>query len=78
MLRRMGRVPKIATPADIRILLSACAGDEADDLRDRAIVWTLYSSGMRASDISKLTIPQADLATGVLLIENGKSPGRSG
>ena len=72
VLRKMDRIPKIATPADIRILLTACAGDEPEDLRDRAIVWTLYSSGMRASDTSKLTIPQVDLVTGIAVIEDGK------
>ena len=45
VLRRLDRIPNFATPADIRILLSACAGDEPDDLRDRAIIWTIYSSG---------------------------------
>ena len=72
VLRKLDRIPKIATPDDIRILLTACAGEEPEDLRDRAIVWTLYASGMRATDTSKLTIPQVDLETGIAVIEDGK------
>lgn len=72
VLRRLDRIPKIATPADVRMLLSACAGDEPEDLRDRAMIWTIYSSGMRAGDASKLTVTQVDLVTGIAAIEDGK------
>lgn len=72
VLRKMDRIPKIASPSDIRILLSACAGDEPEDLRDRAMIWITYSSGMRASDVSKMTVPRVDFATGILAIEDGK------
>ena len=37
VLRRMDRIPKVATPADIRILLSACAGEEPEARRIRRI-----------------------------------------
>lgn len=72
VLRGKDRIPKIATPIDVRLLLQACAGEEPEDVRDRAIIWTIYSSGIRASDASNLAMSQVDFATGILTIEDGK------
>lgn len=72
VLHRNERIPKIARPFDVRLLLQACAGDKPEDLRDRAIIWTVYSHGIRTSDASNLTVSQVDFATGILTIEDGK------
>ena len=72
VLQADDRIPKIGKPSDVATLLAGCAGDEPEDLRDRALVWTLYSSGIRAADAVGLTIPAIDFETGVLFIEDGK------
>ena len=72
VLRKLDRIPKIASSSDIRILLAACAGDEPEDLRDRAMIWLTYSSGVRAQDVAELTVAKVDFETGILAIEDGK------
>ena len=72
VLQADDRIPKIGKPSDVQILLDGCLGDQPEDLRDRAIVWLLYSSGIRAADAVELTIPSIDFETGVLFIEDGK------
>jgi site-specific recombinase XerD len=66
------RIPKIGKPSDVAILLAGCVGDRPEDLRDRAMVWLLYSSGVRADDAAQLTIPAIDFEKGELFIEDGK------
>jgi site-specific recombinase XerD len=72
VLQADDRISKIGKPSDVATLLTGCAGDEPEDLRDRALVWLLYSSGIRAADAVELTIPAVDFETGVLFIEDGK------
>lgn len=72
VLQADDRIPKIGKPSDVAILLAGCVGDRPEDLRDRALVWLLYSSGVRADDAAELTIPAIDFETGVLFIEDGK------
>jgi site-specific recombinase XerD len=72
VLQADDRIPKIGKPSDVAILLAGCVGDRPEDLRDRALAWLLYSSGIRAADAAELTILAIDFETGVLLIEDGK------
>jgi Site-specific recombinase XerD len=72
VLQADDRIPKIGKPSDVALLLAGCVGDEPEDLRDRALVWLFYSSGIRAADAVELTIPAIDFETGVLFIEDGK------
>ncbi len=39
-------------PSDVVILLAGCVGNRPEDLRDRAIVYLIYSSGTRADDVA--------------------------
>jgi site-specific recombinase XerD len=71
VLQADDRIPKIGKPSDVALLLAGCAGEEPEDLRDRALVWLLYSSGIRAADAVELTIPAIDFETGVVFIEDG-------
>jgi integrase/recombinase XerD len=41
-------------------------------LRDRAMLETLYSTGIRRSELARLTIPDIDLRRGVLVVRQGK------
>jgi integrase/recombinase XerD len=42
-------------------------------LRDRAMLETLYSTGVRRSELARLTIPDIDFRRGVLVVRQGKS-----
>lgn len=74
-------LPKVGKPL-IRILedeefqrlLAACeAGQHPREyaLRDRAMLWLLYDTGIRLSELATFTFPQLDLRAGVL-IAHGK------
>jgi len=72
VLRADDRIPKVGRPSDVVILLAGCVGNRPEDLRDRAIVYLIYSSGTRADDVANLRIPAVDLGEGRLFIEDGK------
>lgn len=66
---RKGRsLPHFLTTADIGKLLSAPPAGEPMGLRDRAILETLYSAGLRVSELVGLNDGDADLAQGVLRV----------
>jgi site-specific recombinase XerD len=56
VLQADDRIPKIGKPSDVELLLAGCAGNRPEDLRDRAMVYLIYSSGIRADDAAQLTI----------------------
>ena len=58
-LRR--KLPHTLSPAAMGKLLAATAGGDAYTLRDRALLELLYSSGLRATEISQLALQQVDL-----------------
>ena len=43
VLQADDRIPKIGKPSDVALLLAGCEGANPEDLRDRALVWLLYS-----------------------------------
>ncbi|MEK6744732.1 MAG: tyrosine recombinase XerC [Nitrospirota bacterium] len=45
------RLPSVLTVDDAQRLMDAPKGDAVDDLRDRAVLETLYSTGIRASEL---------------------------
>lgn len=45
------RLPSVLTVDDARRLMDAPEGDAVDDLRDRAVLETLYSTGIRAGEL---------------------------
>ena len=63
---RRGRpLPKFLTRAEVDTLLAAPAGDRLLDRRDRAILETLYSAGLRASELAGLDRDAIDLDRGL-------------
>ena len=54
--RQERRLPKFLEPNDIERLLEAPAGNDLLSLRDRAILETLYSTGMRVSELCQLNL----------------------
>jgi site-specific recombinase XerD len=65
---------KILEEEEFERLLAACeAGQHPREygLRDRAMLWLLYDTGIRLSELATLTFPQLDMRAGVL-IAHGK------
>src|SRR5690606_2791411 len=59
---RIGRdLPHVLPPEDVERLLSAIAGEEAADLRDRAMLELAYGSGLRASELVTIGVEDLDL-----------------
>lgn len=65
-LRR--KLPQTLSPGDMRRLLAAPTGADAYALRDRAMLELFYSSGLRISELSALTLQQVDLDHGFVRV----------
>ncbi|WP_018607572.1 site-specific tyrosine recombinase XerD [Uliginosibacterium gangwonense] len=63
-----GRFPKTLTEQQIEALLDAPDCDTVFGLRDRAMIETIYASGLRVSELVGLQFFQADLNVGVVKI----------
>lgn len=64
-------IPKALSEEDVELLLSAVIGEDPRALRDRAILETLYATGMRISELAGLRLGDLDLAKG-LAVAYGK------
>jgi integrase/recombinase XerD len=62
------RIPGTLTPDEVARLLAAPAGGDAYALRDRAILEVFYSSGLRVSELTGLTLQQIDLESGFVRV----------
>jgi site-specific recombinase XerD len=62
----------ILTPAEAKCLIEAVPTKKPRDIRDRAILETLYATGIRLSELLDLTIYDVEMQTGTLRIEHGK------
>lgn len=59
-------IPKALTEAEVEALLGAVTGDGPAALRDRAILETLYATGLRISELVGLDVGAIDLEEGFL------------
>ena len=67
------RLPRgVLTKTEARRLIEATPTTKPRDLRDRAMLETLYATGIRRAELIALTIYDADLQTATLRIEHGK------
>ncbi|MGC4071519.1 MAG: site-specific tyrosine recombinase [Nibricoccus sp.] len=62
------RIPGTMSVEDVAKLLAAPTGGDAIAIRDRAILELFYSSGLRVSELSGITIQQLDLENGFLRV----------
>lgn len=62
------KLPHFLNKADVARLLAAPKADAALGLRDRAILETLYSAGLRVSELVGLGLDDLDLADGVATV----------
>ncbi len=71
--RKVKRLPTgILTPAEIRRMLDSIPTNRQRDLRDRAILETLYATGLRRAELLNLDLYDLDLDTGTLHVRLGK------
>lgn len=66
--RKPRNLPHFLSAEDIGRLLQAPSPDDPLGLRDRAILETLYSAGLRVSELAGLNQSDLDLAAGVLRV----------
>jgi integrase/recombinase XerC len=66
--RQEKKLPHFLTLADVRKLLAAPPDTDWAGRRDRAILETLYSSGVRVSELVGLDLADADLNDGVIVV----------
>ncbi|MGH8972068.1 MAG: site-specific tyrosine recombinase XerD [Acidimicrobiia bacterium] len=59
-------LPKALTEAEVAALLDAVVGDDPRGLRDRAMLETLYATGVRISELVGLDVGDLDLEDGFL------------
>ncbi len=66
--RRERKLPHFLTGAEIGQLLSAPSKNEPLGLRDRAILETLYSAGLRVSELIGVNLDDLDLTDGLVRV----------
>jgi integrase/recombinase XerC len=66
--RKQERLPFFLSSDDLNRLLEAPSKDDPMGLRDRAILETLYSAGLRVSELAGLNDGDLDLASSVLTV----------
>jgi integrase/recombinase XerC len=60
-------LPHFLSAADIDKLLAAPEGDDPLSLRDKAILETLYSAGLRVGELAGLNLDDLDLDSGTII-----------
>ncbi len=62
------RLPKNLSEAQVEALLGACTGDSTRAVRDKAMLETLYATGLRVSELVGLKLAQVSLDMGVVRV----------
>jgi integrase/recombinase XerD len=71
--KQQQRLPRhILSVAEVEQVLNACDTTEALGLRDRAMLETLYSTGMRRAELTNLRADDLDLNRGTVFVRQGK------
>jgi integrase/recombinase XerD len=67
-VRRAARFPQTISEAQVEALLAAPAGQSPRELRDRAMLETMYATGLRVSELTALRMGEVSLADGLVRI----------
>lgn len=65
--RMVRSLPKVLSAREVEALLAGPAGDEATEVRDRAMLELLYATGLRVSELVTLRLRDVNLDAGYLL-----------
>jgi len=65
--RTIRKLPQVLTVNEVESLLTAPQGNEAIDVRDRAMLQLLYATGLRVSELVQLKVQDVNLTAGYLL-----------
>lgn len=72
-LPKIKALPRVLLSEEqVRRLMTDAFADTAVGQRDRAILETLYGTGVRPGECTRLNVSDLDLSRGVLLVRNGK------
>ena len=63
------KLPQFLSEADAARLVDAVAGEDEPSLRDRAILESLYSTGMRVSELVSLNLDRVDFISNIVKVE---------
>jgi integrase/recombinase XerC len=66
--RQEKKLPKFIAQQDIDVLLASPTGDDPLRQRDRALLETLYSAGLRVSELTGLDLDDLDLDAGLATV----------
>ena len=66
--KKESRLPHVLSTDEVARLLDAPSGDDLPALRDRAILETLYSTGMRVAEMVSLDVRDLDFAAEVVRV----------
>lgn len=70
--RQAARFPKTLSEAQVEALLNAPDTDSTLGLRDRAMIETLYATGLRVSELISLKVQDTSMSEGVVRVVMGK------
>ena len=74
---RLGRtLPDVLSVDEIDAMIAALPADKSETVRNRAIIETLYGSGLRVSELTDLRISHINLDDGYMLVEGKGSKQR--
>ena len=65
---RNQRLPKVLTRSEVAVLLNSPNSDSAADLRDRALLETMYACGLRSTETVELELSRLDLDSRMLKV----------
>jgi integrase/recombinase XerD len=66
------RLPTVLSVSDVETILNQTNVDDVLGLRDRAILETLYSTGLRRSELTALKVYDLELDKGIVRVNQGK------
>jgi len=73
MPRREGRLPRVVlSKEEVARILAAPQGRSPQELRDRALMETLYATGIRVTELINLTLEEVDIEQRLLRVVLGK------